>query len=832
MLQSAAPPGINCLNACGICPVCAFSPKSPGSTQRSWKVSDGFKRGFIVELILRCRDERVLESVQTTLCVTSWSLFAYARSKRPACPQDYPKRESDRELSGEPFSVDKNEIWDWFDSSPNWVKTHYICSLLSRCDSELLRTVANLTGVLLVRKKRGFLQDTVTSCSVIRQDRDSDEDPEDPEDPALMVLPGSSKSVSGVSRYRDFINGLPVNLSKRILGLMSEPTLRCCQKVCQYWQRLALETMEELKFRRMFQQQMKAMTICRGVKVVSPTYARVVEVPVPITDDEDEGVQPGVQKEKRLGGAHAKVKTETVQMEERNVYCGAYFTTVLLNNKDPHRVVDYRGGSWLAVGSKDCKVHLLYAASDTKRVGVMKGHVGSIRAVLLCQDRDLVVTASCDTSVRCWDLKTDECVMVLYGHYGTVICLDVHADRLVSGGKDCLVKVWCLNTGKNFEEYKFKHAGPVQCVRISKTTVYSSCDSGLVKIWDMGKASLLRVIDAHRSSVKCLFLDEWHLLSGDWGGQVMAWSHKSDAKQCLMTFSHPKEVKSLTLVYLRVITGCADGKIRIFNFLTGGCLREITVEAETGQIRSLHVHEDGILVNSKSSVKRYHFAKVFWDYAESTEGGQGGQGGVSDTPASLRRLDLASVGASKEATVASPNRKTRDCSYKEPESDELVPNETFPLVARDACDKQSVIQSEKSTSKRMKKRGPHHPLTQDSILLKINAAQREQRTDEVSVNTESNSRLRDSWGPRATRRSLHPDPGPLNRSAHGARPRRTCVPGAIQERSRSHSADPHGAVSATEGLRLHAATPTEEREIREQKLSKNQEKRVNKMTHK
>lgn len=45
-----------------------------------------------------------------------------------------------------------------------------------------------------------------------------DQDNEDSEDPALMVVPGSSKSVSGVSRYRDFISCLPVDLSKRILG--------------------------------------------------------------------------------------------------------------------------------------------------------------------------------------------------------------------------------------------------------------------------------------------------------------------------------------------------------------------------------------------------------------------------------------------------------------------------------------------------------------------------------------------------------------------------------------------------------------------------------------
>lgn len=56
-----------------------------------------------------------------------------------------------------------------------------------------------------------------------------------------------------------------------------------------------------------------------------------------------------------------------------------------------------------------------------------------------------------------------------------------------------MLPVWSLLSGKQFEDLKFKHPSSVQCVRISATTVYSSCDRGLVKIWDMESASLLRV---------------------------------------------------------------------------------------------------------------------------------------------------------------------------------------------------------------------------------------------------------------------------------------------------------------------------------------------------
>lgn len=38
------------------------------------------------------------------------------------------------------------------------------------------------------------------------------------DDPALTVIPGSSKSLSGVSHYRDLIQRLPLNVAQRILG--------------------------------------------------------------------------------------------------------------------------------------------------------------------------------------------------------------------------------------------------------------------------------------------------------------------------------------------------------------------------------------------------------------------------------------------------------------------------------------------------------------------------------------------------------------------------------------------------------------------------------------
>ncbi|KAF0025705.1 hypothetical protein F2P81_022586 [Scophthalmus maximus] len=798
-----------CVNMCGMCPPCVFAPRAPaaaapGSPQCLWTGTDDLRRRFVAGLLLRCTSVRLLEHIQRMLDVTSWSLFAYARTRSAARPRGRPRPRPRSSLpQEEPRGAGLTEIWGWFSGSPHWVKSHYLSRVFSRCDPELLHMAFNLAGVLLVREKRGLLQVDSRSRNANQSDQDTDDDSDDP---ALTVVPGSSKSASGVSRYRDFVGCLPVDLSKRILGLLDEHTLRSCLIVSRTWHLRATGTMEEIKFRTEFQDQIEAMTTaghsCKGIYKVSPTYANIVNVPVPAEEDEEADVPSRDLKDKLFEAAYCKIKTKTIQMHERNVYCGSYFVNVLLNNPDPHRVVDYGGRAFLATGSKDCAVRLFSLALEAKTESVLRGHAGGVRAVLLCEDRGLVITGSCDASIRCWNLETDKCEVMLFGHSGTVNCLDVHDNRLVSGAKDCKVKVWNLDTGERYEDFNFKHLSSVQCVKINATNVYSSCDRGLVKIWDMETASLLRVIEAHKSSVKCLFFDEWHLLSGDFSGQVMAWSMDRRAKECLMTFSHPREVKSLTLVYLRVLTGCADGKIRIFNFLTGDCLREITADAESGRLLSLHFHDKSILVNTTSSVKLYYFAKLSWDY-ESAEGGRDDvsprEDSVSEnSPASLRKPPVTSSGAGHMAQGKTMRRGA-----------ELLKRSPLPFTPakrqtqdKERCEtaKVTAMLSEKAARERMTKRGLHHPMTRESIHLKVSDIQRAQRKDEVSVNMDCNARLRDSWGPHTPRdRPPHSDTraqkkippraqtGPPQR-VHYGQPRRPKTCSSILKRGASQNA--------------------------------------------
>uniref|UniRef100_A0A8C9SBD8 F-box and WD repeat domain containing 10 n=1 Tax=Scleropages formosus TaxID=113540 RepID=A0A8C9SBD8_SCLFO len=663
---------------CGRCQPCALHSQISRTMQWFLRAGDELRRHFLIGILLRCQGTDILKDVERLLRVTHCKDFTYTRSRqKPSLQEDSTTWSSSRALDGELLRNTILETWDWFSGSKQWTKEVYVLRLLQLCNTELLHALGNLTNVLLRRERKDFLLGDVSKYQSINQSINAEhrllkqtswcgfkglqnEAKKDDssttggetgslccEDLALMVTPRSSKALSGVSRCKDFIRGLPVHLAKRILGLLDKAALLSCLYVSQHWRCLAKEVWVDWEFKRVLENRaviLSQVSSCRcSLDLLLSSLCNV-----------------SFLQERGFEKAYAGINTKVVKMEERNVYCGPYNLLLLLDRKVPQRVVDYGGGQLLAVGSKDRLVQLLEVDTAREASPAMRGHTGSIRAVLLREERDLLISASFDLSIRCWNLKTKACVMLFRGHSGTVTCLGLHGDSLVSGAKDCKVKVWNLVTGKCYEKLKFQHSDPILCVKTDGNVVLSSCQKGQVKMWSLKSAMLIKVFDGHEGPVRCLFFNQWHVLSGGADGCVIAWSTSCDFHKSLATYQHPKEVLALEFLFLRVITGCSDGKVRIFNFLTGNCLRVIKASSPLSPVLSLHAHSNKVVINTKSSVVLLRFAEVHWDYSlesDRTLVGEPARDLPKNSSSGFRKHPYPYVRAERMALLASSNRK-------------------------------------------------------------------------------------------------------------------------------------------------------------------------------
>lgn len=436
----------------------------------------------------------------------------------------------------------------------------------------------------------------------------------------------------GSEKYKDFVRCLPVHLSKRILGMLDKNSLTNCLCLSKHWRVLAEEVKQDYLVHQLMTEEIMLMQGA-SAKGMNPRYAKFVPVCVPLGLGEDtKKAQNRDRKyQKDLQGDHLKecyegIATKEVEMEERNIYCGAYNVLVLQDMEDPNRCANFSGGRLVVSGSFDRRVRLM-DASTGKCERIIQGHAGSVRCVYVSEKRGIVLSGGYDTSIRCWDIGRGNCKCIFRGHRGTVLCISLHGNTLASGSRDKSVKVWNFTTGKCRRTFRHRHV--VQTVHVSDALVVSGCEGGKVKVWDIEQASLLKSLDGHHGAITSVKSDDYHIVTGSLDCYAMAWSAIGKHKKCLQAFRHPKEVLCLEFLYCRVVTGSADGKLRVWNLLNGDCLRIIRGNSKNDAINTIRASGDRMIVNTLSNLLIFNFESVQWDYTLQPE-----------RPEALRNLDI------------------------------------------------------------------------------------------------------------------------------------------------------------------------------------------------
>nr|KAF6305263.1 F-box and WD repeat domain containing 10 [Pipistrellus kuhlii] len=591
---------------CQRCETCILARKIFSTKEWFRRVSDIAQRRFLVSILGQLDSLYLLHYFLTLLQTIQGKDFIYNRSRVDLSKREEDiMKFSVSQILDKTVEQNMKEILCWFRNSTHRTKANYTLLLLQMCGPKLLLIAANVIRVLFQKEHDTILElgqdpslillfpekyynlqlDTIRVRSTsfpLSKDSEGKSLLKNVEwetshtegqwtnslqcisemnklysKKAHMLKAGYIPSnllvdqdvvrdlSSGACKYRDFIRQLPIHLSKYILSMLDKNTLSRCASVSQHWAVLAKKVKKDYSMHAFIHNQI-ALLQGSYTKGIDPTYACKVFVPVPKMTDDIKRIRVKNQKWKlktkndnNLWMAYQNQETQQIQMEERNVFCGSYNIHILSDTWDRNRIIHYSGGDVVAVSSNR-KIQLLDVLRAKEIPVQFRGHTGSIRALFLCEAENFLLSGSYDLSIRYWDLRSGTCIRIFTGHQGTITCIDLYKNTLVSGAKDCQVKEWDVDTGKCLKT--FKHKDPILATKINDTYIVSSCERGIVKVWHIVLAQVVKILIGHEGAVKCLCFDQWHLLSGSVDGLVMAWSMVGKYERCLMAYKHPKMV--------------------------------------------------------------------------------------------------------------------------------------------------------------------------------------------------------------------------------------------------------------------------------------------------
>ncbi|KAB2066703.1 hypothetical protein ES319_A09G179100v1 [Gossypium barbadense] len=235
-------------------------------------------------------------------------------------------------------------------------------------------------------------------------------------------------------------------------------------------------------------------------------------------------------------------------------------------------------GHLILAGSEDCTVWM-WNADNGSCLNVFSGHGASVTCGDFTRDGKTICTGSEDATLRIWNPRSGESIDVVRGHpYHTegLTCLSISSDSTfaVTGSKDGSVHVVNITTGKVVSSWASQTSSTegdpesIECVSFAPKfpwAVSGGMDRNLT-IWDLQNSSP-RFICNHEEGVTFL---AWlgaskFLATGCCDGRICIWNCLSG--ECVETFKgHEHAIQSLSvssnLEFL--VSVSMDGTARVF----------------------------------------------------------------------------------------------------------------------------------------------------------------------------------------------------------------------------------------------------------------------------
>ncbi|XP_062596857.1 F-box/WD repeat-containing protein 7-like [Saccostrea cucullata] len=272
---------------------------------------------------------------------------------------------------------------------------------------------------------------------------------------------------------------------------------------------------------------------------------------------------------------------------------GRYTMPVTLRgHRDQVKAIDCNR-TCIVSGSEDHSV-MVWSLENCTKLLEIKVHLDAVTAVIL--KGNMLVTGCADSSVRVLDSTNGEVAFTLQGHQGTVDHLAIIEDFIVSAGTDRKVMVWSI-TERKLVHILRGHVDEIECMAHCGHTVVTGSWDKAVLVWDVRKQDAVQMLHGHREVVTCCYCngdtvvsvvtcsycngDTVYCLacttdtiaSGSSDSNIIVWNYDGNHLHTLT--GHLGIVRCLYINEFRLVSGGDQKKINVWDYRSGKLLNTV-----------------------------------------------------------------------------------------------------------------------------------------------------------------------------------------------------------------------------------------------------------------
>ncbi|KAK3019108.1 hypothetical protein RJ639_003790 [Escallonia herrerae] len=234
-------------------------------------------------------------------------------------------------------------------------------------------------------------------------------------------------------------------------------------------------------------------------------------------------------------------------------------------------------------------------------IDVLCGHTEAVRTVFLLSSKKLIFTSGYDSIVRMWDMEEGLLIAKSQPLGCTIRAVAADTKLLVAGGTDGFIHGWRAEEGhphlfdlrgsQNLNtEFRFwEHEGPITCLSLDLTRLYSGSWDMTVRVWDRASLTCIKVL-SHSDWVWSLVPHDTTVASTS-GSDVYVWETSTGTPLAIIRNAHASNVYSLARSHTGklLFTGGEDGVIHMFEICSvdGKVRRVATWNPHSGPVHSL-----------------------------------------------------------------------------------------------------------------------------------------------------------------------------------------------------------------------------------------------------